>query len=64
MEKRYIAKREFLNRRVDIKPGQLTKWLFHRETNGLSEFTRKIGKTIFISEPGFDEWIDQYGKQV
>lgn len=63
MEKTYVTKAEFLNRRAWIKPGQLTQWLFRRETNGLSEFTRKIGKTVFIDEPGFDQWIDQYGKQ-
>lgn len=59
----YIAKREFLDRRKDIKEGQLTRWLFHRDTNGLGQYVRKIGKVIFISEPGFEEWIDQFGQQ-
>jgi hypothetical protein len=59
----FIPKQEFLDRRPYIKPGQMTKWLFHRNQNGLGQYVRKIGKVLFISEPGFDQWIDQYGKQ-
>jgi hypothetical protein len=59
----WITKQEFIKRHPYIKEGQLTRWLFHRDKNGLGQYVRKVGKVIFISEPGFDEWIDQYGKQ-
>lgn len=38
-------------------------FLFHRDSNGLAEHVRKLGRKILICEQGWLSWIDSNGGQ-
>ena len=48
---------EFTDKQVT--ENQLRWWLRSKETNGLVEHTRTIGRKIYINKIGFMEWFDQ-----
>ena len=47
----------FLKNHPQFSEQQMRWLLLHREINGLSQYTRKIGKPLYIYVPGFLEWI-------
>jgi len=53
----WIKLSDFLVQYPQFTNQQMRWLLLHRETNGLSEHTRKIGKPIYIHVPGFLQWI-------
>jgi len=49
----------FLERNKQLSEPQLRHLLNNRKTNGLNKHTRKIGRTVYISESGFLQWIKE-----
>ena len=50
----------FLKKHEQFEESQMRGLLFNRKHNGLEDHTRKIGKFIYINEPGFLNWIENY----
>ncbi len=48
---------EFTNKQVT--ENQLRWWLRSKQSNGLGEYTRTIGRKIYINKTGFMKWFDQ-----
>ncbi len=46
-----------------VKLGGLRAWLFRRNTNGLAEHVRMLGRKLVIDEAGFLRWLDAHGRR-
>lgn len=53
----WMKKSDFLKEYPQFTNQQMNWLLLNRETNGLAEHIRKIGKPIYIHVPGFVQWI-------
>ncbi len=59
MAKQYRTVAQFATENTFTEP-QLRWWIFHAESNGLSEqgAIKRIGRRVYIDPEAFDRWID------
>jgi len=43
----------------EVTENQIRWWLRSKKTNGLSKYTRVIGRKIYINKSGFLEWFER-----
>ena len=43
----------------EVTENQIRWWLRSKNTNGLSKYTRTIGRKIYINKNGFMEWFER-----
>jgi len=41
-----------------VTEGKLRWWIFHAETNGMSQALVKIGGRVYIDRPAFNKWLE------
>ncbi len=54
---------DFLKKYPQFTNHQMRWLLLHRERNGLSMHTRKLGKPLYIHIPGFLLWLENYSER-
>lgn len=49
---------DFVQSNPQFSVTQMRGLLFKRKQNGLEEYTRKIGKFLYLSNTGFLQWLE------
>ena len=61
MTSQYLTVRQVAESFPAFSESSIRYFLFHRESNGLQQHVRNIGRKILISSNGFEEWINSNG---